>query len=261
MKDREVRQEKFNLQMSLNQLVDIEAKYNDIFTHTIIEPFKQIQCLELNLIKNLLQCHLALDFNINPIRAIVCLKEINNIFNNKLPMLNNKQSKESKGFSLFSRSSSQQRLMPILYQWFKLYHQNLLKKFSLVMHDSLQMISDVDHIMLEKIDLYAKMINYIKKFLPVCTGLLLDAQKVKMSNFRGAGYEMTNSDGNPPEKDQFHIIFVYPNGNEIEKHSKNLLMLVTSDFDQRSKYHYDQVILKPIIKMVQIYPCHSANTN
>ena len=242
MKEREARQEKFNLQISLNQLVEIEAKFNDVFTNFLIEPFKQIHLVEISLIKNLLQCHLSIDFNINPIKAIVSLKEINNIFNNKLPMMNSKQSKETKGFSLFSRSSSQQRLMPILYQWFKLYYQSLLNKFSLVMHDSLQMISDVDHIMLEKIDLYSKLINFIKKFSPVCTGLLLDGQKVKMSNFRGAGYEMINPEMNQQEKEQFHIIFIYPSSNEIEKHSKNLFILTTSEFDQRTKYHYDQVI-------------------
>ena len=42
----------------------------------------------------MLQCHLAIDYNINPIKSIVCLKEINDIFNNRLPMLNSKQSKE-----------------------------------------------------------------------------------------------------------------------------------------------------------------------
>jgi hypothetical protein len=54
----------------------------------------QFYSLELNLIKNLLQCHIAIDFDIDCIKSIVSLKEINDIFNDRLPMLNSKQSKE-----------------------------------------------------------------------------------------------------------------------------------------------------------------------
>lgn len=43
MKERENRQEKYNLTMSLNQLNEIEMKLSDIFTHLLIEPLKNIQ--------------------------------------------------------------------------------------------------------------------------------------------------------------------------------------------------------------------------
>jgi hypothetical protein len=75
--------------------------------------------------------------------------------------------------------------MPILYQWFKMYYQILLNKFSIVMHDSFQMISDVDHIMIEKIELYNKLLIFIKKFMPSLIGLVLDSNKTPLKNFRG----------------------------------------------------------------------------
>ena len=133
--------------------------------------------------------------------------------------------------------------MPILYQWFKIYYQILLNKFSIIMHDSFQMISDVDHLMSDKIELYNKLLVFIKKFSPSVTGLILDSNQGPVTNFKGVGYEMLFLNENKlSEKNSFHIIFIYPNSNEIEKHSKNLIMLINSEFDQRFKYHFEAVI-------------------
>ena len=162
---------------------------------------------------------------------------------NKLNILLDLFTSKSKGFSLFSRTSSQQRLMPILYQWFKIYYQILLNKFSIIMHDSFQMISDVDHLMSDKIELYNKLLVFIKKFSPSVTGLILDSNQGQVTNFKGVGYEMLFLNENKlPERNSFHIIFIYPNSNEIEKHSKNLIMLISSEFEQRFKYHFEAVI-------------------
>ena len=90
--------------------------------------FSHNNSLEICLMKYLLQCHVAIDFKFDCIKSIVCIKSINDIFLNRLPLLNSKQSKETKSFSLFSRSSSQQKSMPVVYQWYKQYYQCLLNK-------------------------------------------------------------------------------------------------------------------------------------
>ena len=134
----------------------------------------------------------------------------------------------------------------------------LLNKFSIIMHDSFQKISDVDHLMIDKIELYAKLLNFIRKFNPQTTGLLLDSNKAVITNFRGSGYEMINPAeiSTSFERDYYHIIFIYPNCNEIDKHSKNLIFLNNSEFEQRSKYHFDSVnfyFLKTKIFIFNIY--------
>jgi hypothetical protein len=64
------------------------------------------------------------------ISSLVYIKQIDDIFNTKLPVqINIKQPKENRGFSLFSRTvTPQQRSIPVLYQWFKLYYQAILNK-------------------------------------------------------------------------------------------------------------------------------------
>ena len=56
---------------------------------------------------------------------------------------------------------------------------------------------------------------------------------------KGAGYEMLFSN---ETTNYFHVVFVYPSDHlTLKKHTKNLATLTNSEFDQRSKYHFDQV--------------------
>jgi len=48
----------------------------------------------MSILKNLLECHVAIDIRIDCIKSIVNIKELNNIFNNLAPFLNAKQTKE-----------------------------------------------------------------------------------------------------------------------------------------------------------------------
>jgi hypothetical protein len=50
--------------------------------------------LEMSILKNLLECHVAIDIRIDCIKSIVNIKELNNLFNNLAPFLNAKQNKE-----------------------------------------------------------------------------------------------------------------------------------------------------------------------
>ena len=50
--------------------------------------------MEISLIKNLLQCHLSIHSNLNFIKSMISIREINEIFNNSLPSLNAKPPKE-----------------------------------------------------------------------------------------------------------------------------------------------------------------------
>ena len=56
------------------------------------------------------------------------------------------------------------------------------------MHDSFQMINDVDHIMVEKNEVFNKVIGFIKKSPSSIAGILLDASKLLTINFRGNFY-------------------------------------------------------------------------
>ncbi len=73
--------------------------------------------------------------------------------------------------------------MPVLYQWFRLYYQSLLNKFSILMHDSLP--NDVDHIMNDKNETFLKMSTFVKKTQPCFVGILLDASRSMHISFRG----------------------------------------------------------------------------
>ena len=42
MKEREARQEKANIEMTLKQLVDIEERFNKVFVHQLIEPLNNV---------------------------------------------------------------------------------------------------------------------------------------------------------------------------------------------------------------------------
>ena len=53
------------------------------------------------------------------------------------------------------------------------------------MHDSFQMISDVDNLMNEKIDIYNKLMNFFKKFSVNLAGILLDSSKFCQINLKG----------------------------------------------------------------------------
>ena len=55
----------------------------------------------------------------------------------------------------------------------------------MIMHDSFQMINDVDHIMVEKNEVFNKLTSFIKKSPSSSAGILLDASKLLTINFRG----------------------------------------------------------------------------
>ena len=86
--------------------------------------------MEIEIFKNILECHIAIEIRLDCIKSLTTLKDIADIFENKLPSaLNNKQPKETKSnFSLFSRSTNQERTWPTLFQWFRIYYQALLNK-------------------------------------------------------------------------------------------------------------------------------------
>ncbi len=48
----------------------------------------------MSILRNLLECHVAIDIRIDCIKSIVNIKELNNLFNNLAPFLNTKQTKE-----------------------------------------------------------------------------------------------------------------------------------------------------------------------
>lgn len=242
---KENRNDKLNIEISLSQLSEIEDKYKESLTHPLVGELKNLYCLEVSLIKCLLQCHISIDSKFDCIKSIVCIKSVNDIFLSRLPLLNaNKQSKETKGFSIFSRSSSQQRLMPGLYQWFKVYYQCLLNKFSLIMHDSLP--NDVDHIMNEKNETYNKLFSFLKKSQPSLMGIILDASRLTKISFRGIGYELIPSASSIsalPGTDCYHFVFLYPKqNNEVDKHIKSLSSLIYSELDQKVRYSYDNLL-------------------
>ena len=56
------------------------------------------------------------------------------------------------------------------------------------MYDSFQAINDVENI--EKVDTYSKLMNFIKKFNPFMTGILMNLNSTRTVNFRGSGYEI-----------------------------------------------------------------------
>ena len=139
--------------------------------------------------------------------------------------------------------------MPNLYQWFKIYYQALLNKFSLIMYNSFQGMTfdDIGRLMNEKIETYSKLIAHIKKFSPFLTGIVLDSNISNTVNFKGDGYEMIESNSSGlftflQGIESYPLVFCHPKANgETKKHMRNLISLINSDFDQRVKYFYDHV--------------------
>jgi hypothetical protein len=57
--------------------------------------FSFVSSLEIELLRNLLECHMALDWRLDCIKALTRLIDITDTFDNKLPTgLNSKQTKE-----------------------------------------------------------------------------------------------------------------------------------------------------------------------
>jgi hypothetical protein len=125
---------------------------------------------------------------------------------------------------LFSKSSTQQRSIPALYQWFRIYYQLILNKvikrisirknytifffkhnkhnhslslilffvmafsllqLSLIMYNSFQMLSDVHQSMSDKIELYNKIVSYAKKFNAYSSAIVMNLNGLRAVNFRG----------------------------------------------------------------------------
>ena len=96
----------------MKNVYEIDEKYRKLFVHPLLEPLKNLlrfffwakvfkmviivyfYSLEIDLIKSLTECHVALLPNLNTIEAIVNLKKINDLFNKYVPQLNAKQAKE-----------------------------------------------------------------------------------------------------------------------------------------------------------------------
>ncbi|CAF0922080.1 unnamed protein product [Brachionus calyciflorus] len=245
LKDKEMRQEKDSIELSLKNLNDLKQKYLKNETSPLIESLKHVFDLEMNLLTSLLTCHSSLDYKLDCIKAIISIKKINNIFNSEHIFQASKTIKEIKSFSLFSRATSQQRQQPALFQWFKIYYQALLNKFSILMHDSFSQIHDVSHVMNDKIPIYNQLISFINKYTPFLTGIILDTTLSGSTNFRGSGYEFVDIQNHSKNKsgiDQFPFVFSYPKLKNIdyEKHVKNFAYLVKEVFDSKVKYYYDQ---------------------
>jgi hypothetical protein len=218
-------------------------------------------------------CHIAIDYKLDCIRSLVSIKDINDIFTNKLPSLNAKQSKEvntnlllklkpkliffylkqkTKGFSLFSRTVTQQRSLPAVFQWYKIYYQSLLNKFSIIMFNSFQIMSfnDLNNTMLDKVDTYTKLMNYIKKPASFLTGIILDANAANLVNFKGFGYEMISQGSSNPSSflsslqgiESYPLVFSHPKiiNTGTDKHMRNVISLI-NELDQKVKYFYDHV--------------------
>jgi hypothetical protein len=133
------------------------------------------------------------------------------------------------------------------------------------MYDSFQRITDVDHIMNERIDVFGKIVAHAKKTNPCLSGIVLDATSINPVNFRGHGYEMPNlfpaqanlnahnngsSNSNSAHgiENCYPILFSFPriessSGGEtsFEKHMRNLIALISNEMDHRVRYFYDQV--------------------
>jgi hypothetical protein len=137
---------------------------------------------------------------------------------------------------------------------FVLMH-SFLSKFSLIMHDSFQMLSDTKDI-LEKIEIYNKLASFVKKFSPHSVGILFDTSDFSSAgsymanlaqNNKGFGYEIINSFGgskiNNQDSDAYSIVFSHPKLSKeaSEKHVKTLINYLNTENDQKVKYFYEQV--------------------
>lgn len=115
------------------------------------------------------------------------------------------------------------------------------------MHDSFQMLNDINHILNDKIEVYTKLVTFVKKFGPFLTGIIFDANTVPFSSDnKGFGYEIANSfAGNKFSQGTvlYPLVFTYPrlNRDSIEKHVKQLIGFLANDLDQKVRYFYEQV--------------------
>lgn len=115
----------------------------------------------------------------------------------------------------------------------------------------------------DKIDVYAKLKVFVNKFMPVLTGILLDANTTMsigntMTSNRAAGfgYEMASSfvssrfaqqqQGN--DASSYPLVFTFPRENPtqlrefIDKHFKMLIAYLGYEIDNKVKFFYEQVI-------------------
>jgi hypothetical protein len=148
--------------------------------------------------------------------------------------------------------TQQRTLLPAVFQWYKIYYQALLNKFSIIMFNSFQMMSfnDLNNTMLDKVDTYAKLMNYTKKAASFMTGIILDANAANIVNFKGFGYEMVSQSSNNPSCfmsslqgiESYPLVFSHPKINTgTDKHMRNVISLINSELDQKVKYFYDHV--------------------
>ena len=112
------------------------------------------------------------------------------------------------------------------------------------MHDSFQEISDVDHLFNDKIEIFGKILSFVKKAAPFFVGILLDSNSAKPVNFRGNGYEPI-IDSNQQGIESFPLLFSCPKeaNNETDKHLRTLVVLMSNnDLDDfKVRYLYDSV--------------------
>ncbi|RNA06131.1 hypothetical protein BpHYR1_000429 [Brachionus plicatilis] len=244
LKDKELRHEKGSVELALKNLQDLREKYFKKEFNFLIENLISSFNLEINILVNLLNCHIALDYKLDCIKSIVAIKKINDIFNNQPVFQASKTLKENKSFIPFSKPVHRQQ--PQLYQWFKIYYKALLNKFSILMNDSFMKFKDINNDMKEQISLYSKLMNFTNKFLPNFTAILFDSTLIDGNNFRGNGYEVLRPHVKSDEElkcdsDLYSFVFSQPKliKDSYEKHIKNVVALVKSDFDSKVKYHFD----------------------
>jgi hypothetical protein len=122
----------------------------------------------------------------------------------------------------------------------------------MIRYDSFQRVTDVDHIMNERIDVFTKIVAHAKKSSPcMWFGIVLDAAGSNLVNFRGQGYELLNVHEQQLQQTTaavhgmencYPILFSYPKSDSLpfdsEKHMRNLIALISND----AKYFSDQVV-------------------
>lgn len=117
----------------------------------------------------------------------------------------------------------------------------------MINHDSFYLISDISHILKEKIDVYPKIVAFVNKFSPSLTGILLEALPGGIACSRGFGYEMASSligTRLGQNNDGYAIVFTYPRNaqDKIDKHFNVMPTFLSTDLDQKVKYFSDQVL-------------------
>lgn len=124
-------------------------------------------------------------------------------------------------------------------------------KFSLVNHDSFQMLGQINYIYTDKIEIYTKIVAFIRKFGSSLTGIVLEmssADSMMMHRSGGFAYELASSflgTQFTQGADVYPLVFTYPArlGKEaIEKHMKPIIGgYLNSDLDQKVKYFFEPV--------------------